>query len=142
MRRRIGLVLGFLFLFSAVVWAQDTASIVGTITDTSGAVIPNAKIVVSNPERGFTRDLISSSAGEYTAARIPIGNYVVTVEVKGFQKLVHTGITLAVGQTLRVDLQLPVGQTTQEITVSGNIAKVETENSTVSDVVTSSRSRT
>ena len=104
------MVLGFLFLFSAVVWAQDTASIVGTITDTSGAVIPNAKIVVSNPERGFTRDLISNSAGEYTAARIPIGNYVVTVEVKGFQKLVRSGITLEVGQTLRVDLQLPVGQ--------------------------------
>ncbi|MGO8789529.1 MAG: carboxypeptidase regulatory-like domain-containing protein [Terriglobia bacterium] len=137
MSKRIVLVLGFLFLLNGSVWAQDTASIVGTITDTSGAVIPNAKVVVSNPERGFTRDLVSSSAGEYTAARIPIGNYVVTVEVKGFQKLVHTGIALAVGQTLRVDLQLPVGQMTQEVTVSGNIAKVETENSTVSDVVTS-----
>ena len=56
MKRRIVLVLGFLFLFSAVVWAQDTANIVGTVTDTSGAIIPNAKVVVSNPERGFTRD--------------------------------------------------------------------------------------
>jgi hypothetical protein len=58
-------------------------------------------------------------------------------EAKGFQELVRSGITLAVGQTLRVDLQLPVGLLTQKVTVSGNIAKVETENATVSDVVTS-----
>ncbi|MGD0228005.1 MAG: TonB-dependent receptor [Terriglobia bacterium] len=137
MRRFILLVLGFLFLFSAVVWAQDTANIVGTVADTSGAVIPNAKVVVSNPNRGFTRDLTSSSAGEFSVSRIPIGDYVLTAEAKGFQKLVRSGITLAVGQTLRVDLQLTVGAMTQEITVSGNIAKVETENATVSDVVTS-----
>ena len=137
MKRRIVLVLGFLFLFSAVVWAQDTANIVGTVTDTSGAIIPNAKVVVSNPERGFTRDLASNSAGEFTVASVPIGDYVVSAEAKGFQKLVRSGITLAVGQTLRVDLQLPIGLVTQEVAVSGNIAKVETENATVSDVVTS-----
>jgi hypothetical protein len=136
MRRKIVLVLGFLFLFSAVVWAQDTANIVGTVTDTSGAVIPNAKVVVSNPDKGFARDLTSNSSGEYTAARIPIGNYVVSAETTGFQKLARSGITLAVGQTLRVDLQLPVGQMTQEVTVSGNIARVETETAAVSDVVT------
>ena len=131
------LVLGFLFLSSAVVWAQDTANIVGTVTDTSGAVIPNAKVMVSNPDKGFTRDLTSSSAGEYTISRIPIGDYVVTAEATGFQRLKRSGITLQVGQTLRVDLQLPVGQVTQEVTVSGNIAKVETESATISDVVTS-----
>ncbi|HXX24680.1 MAG TPA: TonB-dependent receptor [Terriglobia bacterium] len=118
-------------------WAQDTANIVGTVMDASGGVIPNAKVVVSNPDKGFTRDLTSNSAGEYTVARIPIGNYVVTAQAKGFQKLVRSGITLEVGQTLRVDLQLTVGAMTQEVTVSGNVARVETENATISDVVTS-----
>jgi hypothetical protein len=120
-------------------WAQDEATLVGTVTDTSGAVVPNANVRVENPEKGFVRDLVSNSAGEYTAAKIPIGNYVITVEIAGFQKLVHTGITLAVGQTLRVDLTLTVGQVTQEITVSGTLNKVETENATVSDVVTGSQ---
>ncbi len=137
MRRRIFLLSGFLFLFSATVWAQDTADIVGTVRDSSGAVIPNAKVVVSNPDKGLTRDLTSNSAGEFTAPRIPIGNYVVTAEATGFRKLVRSGITLEVGQTLRVDLELSVGAMTQEVTVSGSITKVETENATVSDVVTS-----
>ena len=71
--------------------------------------------------------------------QIPIGDYVITVEATGFQKLVRSGITLDVGQTLRLDLQLTLGSTTQEISVSGNAHKVETENATVSDVVSGSQ---
>jgi hypothetical protein len=97
--------------------------------------MPGAQVTVSNPEKGFTRDLATNTAGEYTAARVPIGNYVVLGEKAGFQKLVRSGITLAVGQTLRVDLQLKVGQTTQEVTVKGNTPRVETETAAVSDVV-------
>ena len=118
-------------------WAQDTATIVGTVTDSTGAVVPGAKVTVANPDRGFVRDVASDAAGEYTAVRIPIGNYVVTVEVSGFQKLERSGIALTAGQTQRVDLALTVGQISQEIKVTGNVAKVETENATVSDVVTS-----
>src|SRR5438874_13750813 len=115
--------------------AQDTATIVGSVADSTGAVIPGAKVRVSNPEKGFTRDLVTNSAGEYTAARIPIGDYVITAEATGFQKLVRSGITLQVGQTLRVDLPMTVGQVNQEVTVKGSAVKVETENATVSDVV-------
>ena len=122
-------------LFCVAAWAQDTATIVGTVTDSSGGVIPNAKVTVSNPEKGFTRDLVTNTAGEYTAAKMPTGDYVVSAEVTGFQKLVRSEITLAVGQTLRVDLQLSVGQTTQEVTVAGNAPRVETETAAVSDVV-------
>ena len=130
--------MGFLLLsLSNYGWTQDTATIVGSVTDPSGSAIPNAKVKVENPEKGFVRNLISDSAGEYTAARIPIGNYVISAEASGFQKLERTGITVDVGQTLRVDLQLTVGALTQEVTVTGNIAKVETENATVSDVVNS-----
>src|SRR5580698_9386021 len=88
--------------------AQDLANIVGTLTDSSGAVIPDVHVTVSNPERGFVHRVVSDSSGEYTAPRIPIGNYVITVEKTGFEKLVRSGITLQVGQTLRVDLQLQV----------------------------------
>ncbi|MGO8787253.1 MAG: TonB-dependent receptor [Terriglobia bacterium] len=127
----------FLLLLPVAMWAQDTATIVGTVTDSTGAVVPGAKVTVANPDRGFTRDVASDSAGEYTAVRIPIGNYVVSTEVAGFQKLVRSGIALSAGQTQKVDLVLTVGQVTQEIKVSGNVAKVETEGATLSGVVTS-----
>jgi hypothetical protein len=131
------LLIAALFMASLTGWAQDTATIVGTVTDSTGAVVPGAKVTVSNPERGFVRDLTSNTSGEYTAARIPIGNYVVTAEVTGFEKLVRSGIILNAGQTQRVDLVLTVGQVTQQVEVTGNVAKVETENATLSDVVTS-----
>jgi hypothetical protein len=124
-------------MLPATIWAQDTATVVGTVADSTGAVIPGAKISVTNPDRGFVRNLVSNTAGEYLAGRIPIGNYVITCEVGGFQKLTRSGITLAVGQELRVDLTLTVGQVTQQIEVVGNVAKVETESATISDVVTS-----
>jgi hypothetical protein len=98
--------------------------------------MPGIKVTVSNPERGFVREVASSSAGEYTAARIPIGDYVVTVEATGFQKLERSGISLTAGQIQRVDLTLTVGQLAQEVKVQGNVAKVETEHGTISDVVT------
>jgi len=117
-------------------WAQDQATLVGTVTDPTGSTVPNCKVQVSNPSKGFVRELVTNSAGEYVAAKVPIGDYVITAEGSGFQKLVRTGITLDVAQTLRVDLQLTLGSTTQEITVTGSAVKVDTENATVSDMVT------
>lgn len=128
-----------LFFFSFPLTAQDTATIVGAVTDPSGAVIPGIRITVSNPDKGYTRQLVSNAAGEYMAAKIPIGNYVVTAEAAGFKKLARSGITLTVGQTLRVDLQLTMGQVAQEVTVTGNVPRVETETAAVSDVVTGSQ---
>jgi hypothetical protein len=119
-------------------WAQiPTGSIVGTVTDSTGAVVPNAKVTVANPQKAFTRDFTSNTAGEYAAVSIPLGDYTVTAEASGFQKLVRSGITLTVGQTQRVDLALSVGQVTQEVTVTGNVVRVETENAAVSDLVNS-----
>jgi hypothetical protein len=120
-------------------WAQDTATIVGTVTDSSGAVVPTAKVTVSNSQKGFTRNLTTDSAGEYTAAKIPIGSYVVSAESPGFRRQVLTNISLDVGQTLRVNLTLTVGEQTQSITVEGNVAKVETETGSISGVVTGSQ---
>jgi hypothetical protein len=117
-------------------WAQiPTASIVGTVTDSTGAVIPKAKVTVANSAKAFTREFASNTAGEYAAISIPLGDYTITAEASGFQKLVRTGISLTVGQTQRVDLTMTVGQVTQEVTVTGNVVRVETENAAVSDLV-------
>jgi hypothetical protein len=124
-------------LLPATIWAQDTATITGTVSDSSGAVMPGVTVTVTNPDRGFVRVVAADSAGQYTAVRIPIGNYVISAEAAGFQKIVRSGITLTAGQLQRVDLTLTVGQVSQQVEVVGNIAKVETESATISDVVTS-----
>lgn len=99
-----------LFFFCLLLAAQDTATIMDAVADPSGAMIPGVKVTVSNPDKGFTRELESNSAGEYMAAKVPIGNYVITAGAPGFLKLARSGFTLTVGQTLRLDLQLTFGQ--------------------------------
>jgi hypothetical protein len=134
------LFLAFVFLLIPLTaLAQDTATIVGAVTDPSDAAIPGVMVIVSNPDKGFSRQVESNAAGEYTAAKIPIGNCVLMAQATGFKKLIRSGITLTVGQTLRVDLALTVGAVTQEVTITGNVPKVETETAAVSDVVTGSQ---
>jgi Carboxypeptidase regulatory-like domain len=131
--------MGLVLLAPSAVRAQDLASIVGTVTDSSGAVVPDAQVTVSTPDQAITRAVKSDSNGDYAVVRVPIGSYTITAEKAGFQKLVRTGITLEVGQTLRVPLQLQVGSVAEEVVVSSNAVKVETETGAVSHVVTSSQ---
>src|SRR5437879_1099355 len=127
--------LRFALCLSLTAWCQDQATIVGVVSDSTSAVVTGAKVTVTNSQRGVKRETTSNSFGEYTVAKVPIGAYEITAEAAGFQKLVRTGLTVAVGQTLRVDLQLTVGEVTQEVTVStGNVA-VETQSGAVSNVV-------
>jgi Carboxypeptidase regulatory-like domain len=123
-------------VFSLSGWAQQSsATMVGTVTDPSGAAIPNATVTVASVDTGFKRVFVTNSAGAYTAAALVPGTYSVAAEASGFQRLVQTDVTLTVGQTLRVDMALKVGQTTQEVTVRGNVPQVQTENASVSTAV-------
>jgi hypothetical protein len=116
-------------------FAQTLGTIVGTVTDASGAVVPGVHVTVVSRETGVVRKLVSNQDGNYTVARIPLGNYVVTAVASGFQRLTRTGIVLNAGQTLRVDLRLTVGSTQQQITVQGNVPQVQTETAAISDDV-------
>jgi hypothetical protein len=136
MKRLFSLAFGCLALVSAAGHAQDLANIVGTVTDSSGAVVANAKVVASNPERGVARSAQTNQDGDYSLARVPIGVYTITVEKGGYQKLALTGISLEVGQTLRVNLELKVGSVSEQVIISSSSARVETETGSVSHVVT------
>lgn len=136
MKTLIAIAGAMILLSSIPTNAQDLAGIVGTITDQSGAVIPDVVVTVSNPDKGFNRKLTSDSLGEYAAPRMPIGNYVIEAEKPGFRKLVRSGIGLQVGQTLRVNLEMELGSSVQEVVVSGNAPRVDTESGAISDVVT------
>jgi Carboxypeptidase regulatory-like domain len=136
MRRLLVLMTMGYMLAGMDLFAQDAANIVGTVTDDSGSSVAGAKITVSNPEKAIVRHAESSGGGEFRITDLAIGKYVVSVEMAGFRRLERREITMQVGETLRLDLQLKLGEINQTVVVSGDVPHVATENASVSDVVT------
>ncbi len=110
--------------------AQDTAQITGTVTDSTGAAIPNAQVQVTNMQQGIKRTAPTNGSGSYLFAALPIGTYDVTVTAQGFKKYQAKGMILRVGEKARVDVAMQVGAANVEVTVEGSaIAQVETQQS-------------
>jgi len=126
--------LGSAFLAVAQIGAGGT--IVGTVTDQSGAAVPGADVVVNDIDTNTVTHVTSNASGEYTAPGLPVGHYTVTVEVKGFKKFEQTGIPLNVGDRRTVDIKLEVGSTTESVVVEADAVQVQTESGEVSDVIT------
>ncbi len=118
-----------------------TATILGTVTDSTGAAVPAAGVQVRNTGTGQTQTAQSDAQGRYNVPDLGVGNYEVQASKMGFSTLVHKGITLTVGGQLVVDFALQVGQQTQTVTVEGEITQVETTSSTVSSLVSQSQMR-
>jgi Carboxypeptidase regulatory-like domain len=119
----IRLLLSFV-IFAGLFWLPFAhsqvvgASISGTVRDASGAAVVGAHVTVTNQETGAIRNLVSDSAGAYSAPSLPVGRYKVTVEKQGFSTRSETGINLVVGQSTVVDLTLAVGALQQQISVT------------------------
>ena len=106
--------------------ADVTGKILGTVTDSSGAVIIGATVTLHNNLTGYDRTVKSDSAG-YEFLAVPIGErYAVSVESAGFSKAVQSGITLLVNQDFRADIKLAVGTTAQTVTATADVIQVET----------------
>ena len=108
-----------------------TATIIGTVTDTSGAAVPDAAIQVQNIRTGVSQSVASDAVGRYRVAELPVGEYQVQASKMGFATTVHMGITLTVGAQSVIDFSLPIGQQTQTVTVEGEVSQVETTNGAV-----------
>src|SRR2546422_112332 len=104
-----GLILS-LFAVTALPAQTVGASLQGTITDPSGAVIPGARIEIRNAETGAISKMESDSSGRFRAPVLPPGEYEVRAASQGFQSVVRKGIHLAVGQDAVLDIELPLGQ--------------------------------
>ena len=138
--KRGGIRLAVLFsamfvIFAAQALAQE-ATIVGTVTDPTGASVANANITITNLETGASRTVPTSSDGQYAAPSLHIGRYTVHVAAAGFKVSEQNDITLAVGDRLRVDFRLQVGSASEQVTVEANAVAVQTDTGEVSDVVT------
>ena len=104
-----------------------TGSIVGQVTDPSGAVIPSVEVKVTNQRTGVTVQRTSDSSGAYSIPDLQAGVYDVTVTKTGFRTYIGTGVQLLAAQTIRVDVELQVGNVQQEVTVTAQAPLVNTE---------------
>src|SRR6202041_947133 len=110
---------------------QATALLTGTIKDSTGAVVPDAKVTLKNSDTNIARTANSDKSGEFLFTLIPIGRYEVDVEGASFRKYVRKGITLEINQNARLDVVLEVGAATQVIEVTGDVTQVDTVSDTI-----------
>ncbi len=136
MRARIFLV--FVLLATVSLSAQTfRGTILGTVTDPSGAVIAGAKVTVKNTGTGLERTTQTSADGSYSLPELPIGTYTVTVVQQGFQTFVATGVTVDVATERRVDAALKTGEISTRVEVEGDLLpQVETTSSELGGTLT------
>jgi hypothetical protein len=132
MRRLVLVALTCLLLSAISAFAQQTTGqITGTLTDSSGAMVPNASVSAKNAENGFVRTTKTSSTGSYTLTELPPGMYVVTTQAQGFAKTVNERVPIQVGQTITLNFNLKTGAANETITVTEEAPLIE---STRSDI--------
>lgn len=127
-------------LFAAIIVAafaqSQSGTIVGTVSDPGGALIPEAKVQLVNAGTDFTRVAVTNASGQYVASSVPTGTYTITVEHGGFRKLVRAGVTLTAADTLTVDLQLVVGNVQETVEVREQAPLLQSQTATVSSLIT------
>ena len=117
---RVRIILAFFVLASISLSAQTfRGTVLGTVTDASGAVVSGAKVAVHNVNTGQERTTLTSADGSYSVPELPIGTYTVTISQSGFQTSVTSGVVVDVATERRVDAQLKAGQVSQTVEVSG-----------------------
>src|SRR5208283_4403215 len=129
------LVLG-LAVLGTTAYGQGSASITGTVSDPSGAVVPNAKITATNLDNGFVFTTNSNATGNYRFADLTNGRYSLQVEQQGFKTFDKKDIALDIGMTDRVDVALQLGSVGTTVTVEENALQVQADTNDVSQTVT------
>src|SRR5262249_52986625 len=119
-------------LVSAVALAQSPlGTITGTIADAQEARIPNVEVTALHTDTGISYKTTSSADGTYAVANLPVGKYEVSAVAPGFKVFRRTGVVLEVAQRLRLDIVLELGAVTETVTVTGEVSRVQTEQSTL-----------
>jgi hypothetical protein len=133
----ISIILGVL-CFSMPALAQSTfGTILGTVTDSSGAVMPNIVVKITNQGENTSRDVHTDSQGNYQAENVKEGIYTVAVQAEGFREVSFKDVRLSSRQIARVDLKLVVGSNTENVTVEANAELINTESQAISSSLTS-----
>jgi hypothetical protein len=131
-------VLALLLALSSLSFSQSEAggaSLGGTVTDPSGAVVPAVSIKATNGDTGLVRETVTNTDGVYSLVRLPVGKYKVEATANGFRKAVYEDLRLSVGAVGELDIKLAVGSTADSVTVTTGLPVVETTRSQTSTVV-------
>jgi hypothetical protein len=128
-----------LLAFAVAGHAQTTATIVGAISDTSGAVVADASVKIANESTGVTRTVRAGADGAYVATLLPPGTYSVEASAPGFKTTIRTGIVLSVQEAARVDVTLAVGTLSEQVTVAGEAPLVDTRQASVGALMETKR---
>src|SRR5207247_9522552 len=115
---------------------KTTATIRGTVTDSTGAVVPGVNVTVKHEGTGFTRSNVTNSSGVYSFPELPLGTYTVEAALTGFKSSVVKGVTLNVADVRGVDVRLEPGTMTENATVEAAAVAVKTISGEVACVVT------
>jgi len=135
-QKLVGLLAVSLALFSTCAWPQtQLATVFGTITDTSGAVISGAQVTILNQSTGLKRDTPTDLTGQYRIAGLPTGSYSVRVEKEGFQTQVREGISVTLASEIMLNLTLIVGDLRQQVKVTADFPTIDTTTSTVNGLL-------
>jgi len=133
---RIIFSLGLMMLVSPALMSQtNSASIVGTVTDHSGASISGATVTALRVDTNQKQSTVTNAAGYYNLPFLPVGRYTLSAEYKGFQTVEIAEFTLVVGQTARMDVQMQVGAVTEKVQVEASAVDLQTENASVGAVI-------
>jgi hypothetical protein len=134
---RFTLCIAVLLAFCGRAFAQAgaTGTILGTVTDASGAIVPNVNITVTSTATSIAYKTVTSSSGDYFAPALNPGTYSVSAEAKGFQKTLASGVVLAVNQRARVDLVLKPGAVSETVDVTAQAVALDTDSAALSNLV-------
>lgn len=132
-------VVALFLILAASAWGQNAnGRIIGTVADPQGAVVPDAQVKVTNVDTGVATDTITNEQGYFEVLSLPIGRYHVSAEHQGFKLTVTQDKTLEINQTLRFDIKLVLGASSETVTVEAQVSGVETVNSTLGETVSGS----
>ena len=140
-RVALGLVI-IVSLCSQLVAQSVTGTILGTITDSTGGVIPGATVTLKHEGTGLTRTVTTDSAGEFTAPSLPTGKYTLTAELSGFKTVSMSNIDVGVDQRVRVNARLEIGAVSENVTITGSSPLVQTSSSELGTTVSEEQIKT
>jgi len=125
-----------ILIFTALCSFAQDATIVGTVTDPTGAAITNVSLTITNTDTGRVTQIKTNADGQYVVPELRIGNYTVRAEAAGFKAAEQKGLRLQVGDRSRIDFQMQMGASQETVSVEAAAVAVQSESGEVSSMIT------
>ncbi|MBL8233900.1 MAG: carboxypeptidase regulatory-like domain-containing protein, partial [Bryobacterales bacterium] len=126
-RKCLRCVVGAVLILNCAFAQSGTGSITGTVSDSADAIVPGVLVKVRNLDTNLTREMLTTATGDFTISSLSPGNYHLQAEMPGFRSYLKKGIVIEIGQVLREDIRLQVGSVTESVSVTAEVALINTE---------------